>query len=102
TLINGGTAQFNSNDSTATLSMSSGTLGGTGTIAVTTSMSWTGGTMADAGTTVINAGAVLNIPVSSTKTIAARTLVNNGSTICSDTGTSINGSGNASIINAGT
>src|SRR5262249_44328776 len=65
------------------LTFSSGTIGGTGTFNVTGAMTWTGGAvMSDAGTTVIAAGATLNInaPSSSVFLDNGRTLTNNRTT----------------------
>jgi RHS repeat-associated protein len=62
TTVTGGEADFNSAATTGTLSLSNGTLGGTGTFTVSSgSSSWTGGTMSGAGTTVLAAGVSLTL-----------------------------------------
>ncbi|MDB5292221.1 MAG: type 1 secretion C-terminal target domain subclass, partial [Phycisphaerales bacterium] len=72
--ISGGTGNFNANLTAVSLAMSSGALGG-GNATLTGTSSWSGGTMQDAGKTIIAAGATLNI----TNTVTlARVLENDG------------------------
>ena len=57
TTITGGTANFNADATTAALTLSGGTLAGTGSITVTSLFTWTGGTMAGTGSTDIDGDA---------------------------------------------
>jgi hypothetical protein len=65
----------------ATLNFSSGTLAGAQTVAVGSTMSWTGGAMSGTGRTFIPAGATLTISNSSFLTINSRTLDNGGTVV---------------------
>lgn len=94
TLLNGGTANFNSTASTRALTITSGTLGGTGTVNVTGPATWSGGLMGGAGTTnildsitfdtadskQINFGRILNIG-GGTSTWSAGTIDLRGGTV---------------------
>src|SRR5262249_36556598 len=60
--VSGGTATVNAPVSVPTLSLVGGTLTGAANLTVTGAMTWTGGTQAGAGATVLGAGASLNIP----------------------------------------
>src|SRR4030095_12911991 len=58
-----------------------GTIDGTGALNVSAALQWTSGSMTDAGTTTIGAGATLTISGAASKTLNfSRTLVNNGTT----------------------
>ena len=57
TTITGGTANFNADATTAALTLSGGTLAGTGSITVTSLFTWTGGTMAGTGSADIDGDA---------------------------------------------
>jgi hypothetical protein len=82
------TANFESNSVTVgTLTMSNGTLTGVGDVAVTTSLIWTGGTMADTGSTSILAGATLSISGAGSRYLDTRTLNNAGGATWIDAGT---------------
>jgi hypothetical protein len=62
--ISGGTVNFNdttgSSQVTGTTTLSSGTMGGSGTVTFTNSLTWTGGTMSGSGTTTASAGIIVN------------------------------------------
>ena len=76
TLINGGTANFNSAATTGTLELSSGILAGSGTLTVSGLTTWSGGEMSGTGTTQANGGLTLN---GAAKTLTSgRTLSNAG------------------------
>jgi hypothetical protein len=64
------------------LSISTGTLDGTGDVTVTDTLAWTGGAMAGSGTTTIPSGATLNMTTgaSATLTLINRTIDNAGTT----------------------
>ncbi len=84
---------------TATLTQSNGTIGGTGTLTVSGSFAWSGGTQTDAGNTTIASTATLTISAD-VQLLGGRTLQNNGTV--NWTGGIID-SGQASVIeNAGT
>jgi hypothetical protein len=64
-----------------------GTLAGAGTLTVTSVYDWDGGTQGGAGTTVIPAGATLNLRnAAGTVTLAGRTLQNGGTAVWSGSG----------------
>jgi hypothetical protein len=72
--LNSGTADFRANNvSTATGTISNGTLLGTGNIQFTF-LTWTGGTMGDTGTTTVGGPGFLTITGTSSKTLDRRTL----------------------------
>jgi hypothetical protein len=81
--------------------LSSGTLGGAGTLDINGIFDWSGGTMGGGGITNANAGAT--ITGAANKTITGRTLnIGSGTTVtCCGSGNIVNGSG-AVINNAGT
>ncbi len=95
-LIDGGTANFNQNASIGTFNLSSGYLGGTGTVTIN-SGEWTGGTLVDNGTLKVSNTALFTISGSGTKFIyTGRTLLNEGT--INWTGGNIN-CFNSSVIN---
>lgn len=103
TAIIGGTANFNtlpaSSPTTTNLTLSAGVLGGTGELAVPGIGSWTGGSMADTGTTIFFG--TLDISGAAAKTITQHTLDNDGVTTW--TGASDINSGQSAVIeNSGT
>jgi len=63
-----------------------GTLGGPGTLIVTNTFNWTGGTMMDAGVTTILPGGALNLSGTAQKTLNNRTLNNGGTMTWTGTG----------------
>lgn len=60
------------------LTITGGYLGGPGTMSVSGTFRWSGGTMADVGSTVLGAGSVGTIDPSTTVSLTQRTLVNQG------------------------
>jgi len=74
TQINGGTANFNAAASTNLLSLSSGILGGTGTLTASGLTTFTGGTMSGAGTTQADGGVSFsgagNMDISTSRTLS--------------------------------
>jgi hypothetical protein len=68
------------------LSLTSGSVAGTGTLFVTGTMSWTGGTMSGAGFTTIRASAALSISEAGQKMLSRRTLNNSGTVTWTDAG----------------
>lgn len=76
TIIDGGSVSFNSAASTGTLTLSSGTLAGTGTLTVSGLLTWTGGGMAGTGSTVATGGMDLSGPDG--KSLSGRTLSHGG------------------------
>jgi hypothetical protein len=91
--LSGGTASFDGigKVSPAVLNLSSGTLTGSNVVTALTSMSWTSGTMAGTGRTVIPSGATLTIANPGTVSFVSRTLDNGGTVICSGSSVAING-----------
>ena len=85
---------------TLNLTLSGGTLDGTGNLTVSGAFSWTGGTQQGTGTTTIASTGTLTIGTTATKTIDDRTLANNG-TVNWQAG-QINAFNGALIENAGT
>ena len=100
TSIAGGTVEFNANATITNLTLSTGTLAGTGNLTVSGAFSWTGGSQEGAGTTTIASTGTLTIGNIVTKTIDDRTLANNG-TVNWQAG-QINVFNGALIENAGT
>ena len=78
--ITTGVLNFNGTGTTANMTHSGGTLGGTGALTVSGTLSWTGGTQTGAGTTTIAATATGTIDSATTQValIGGRTLQNNG------------------------
>ncbi len=99
TVINGGTMNFESGASSQNLTLSSGTLGGAGTLTVGGTISWTGGTMSGSGATTIGAGGALTVSGGSVKSFTQRT-INNGGTMTWSGGT-INSGVGATLNNQG-
>jgi len=84
TISGGGTANFSSTGlvSPAVLDLKeNGTLTGTSTVTVLSTMNWPGGTMSGSGRTVIPAGATLAAAIPSLVILSARTLENGGMVI---------------------
>ncbi len=108
TQINGGTANFNVATSIPSLDLSAGALGGTGAIAITSDLTWTGGQQIGTGATTIASSASLDISGIEAKTLT-RTLNNDGAATWSEmgdiddaqSGALINNSGSFSIQPAG-
>jgi hypothetical protein len=96
-IISGGTVSFDATGTVApsTLTLSSGTLGGSNVVTVGSAMTWTGGSMSGTGRTVISPAASLTIANPSSLAITSRTLENAGTTVWTGAG-SINL--NAAII----
>jgi hypothetical protein len=69
-----------------TLTLSSGTLGGSNVVTVGSVMNWTGGSMSGTGRTAIPPGATLTIANPSSLTINTRTLDNGGTTVWTGAG----------------
>jgi hypothetical protein len=82
-VISGGTANFDGTGTVApsTLTLSSGSLGGSNVVTAGGLMTWTGGAMSGTGRTVISPGATLTIANPSFLTITTRTLDNAGTTV---------------------
>jgi YD repeat-containing protein len=87
TLINGGTAKFDTSDATtAALTVTAGTLAGAGTLTVGGAGTWSGGVMKGGGTTRIAATGTLEVAGSVGVALDARTLDNLGSMVFSGAG----------------
>lgn len=85
--VTGGTLSVSGTANAEDLSISSGTLGGTGTITVRGILNWSGGTMTAAGVTTVSSTGTLNINGTSSKTLgASRQLINNGAGTWTGTG----------------
>ncbi len=101
--ISGGTLSVTGDASIQTLAIASGTLGGTGTIDVTGTLTWSGGTMSDAGTTRIAAGATLVSEGTSTVFLASGRRIENAGTVDLRSDRTISGSGTLGVLhNTGT
>ncbi|MGD9690556.1 MAG: hypothetical protein AB7K52_12525 [Phycisphaerales bacterium] len=79
TISGSGEVRFEANQSLATLTLTSGTLSGAGTVVVTGALTWQGGTMSGSGVTRIDPGATLTMNTFSLKTLR-RTIENFGTT----------------------
>ena len=92
-VISGATADFNGTGTVAppTLTLSSGTLGGSDVVTVGTVMNWTGGSMNGTGRTVIPSAATLNIASASSVSITSYTLDNGGTALWSGGTIGMNG-----------
>lgn len=88
---------LNSDAEVATLNLDSGTLTGSGTLTVTETMAWNGGTMDGTGTTVIASATTLDIVGIASRTLG-RTLDNFGTAIVGGAG-SVGSQGNAEFNN---
>ncbi|MDQ5823060.1 MAG: S-layer homology domain-containing protein [Chloroflexota bacterium] len=80
--------------------LASGTLSGPATLAISNTLTWTGGTMSEAGKTELVPGATLSISGSAAKTLNSRTLNNQGTATWLGTG-AINLEAGAIINNSG-
>jgi hypothetical protein len=78
TVVTGGTVNFFGHATTGTMTLSGGTLGGSGTVTVTGLLTWTGGDMRDAGRTVAGGGLVLS--GGSTKSLLFARVLDNAAT----------------------
>jgi hypothetical protein len=87
TLGGGNLNFFDSAVSVATFAMSGGMLLGTGDVAVTGALTWTGGYMADVGSTSVAAGATLTVDSSGDVYLFGRTLNNAGDATWAGAGT---------------
>ena len=97
TLINGGTANFDTSDATtAALTVTAGTLAGAGTLTVSGAGTWTGGVMKGSGTTRIAATATLAVDGTLGVGLDTRTLDNFGSMVFSGAGWYF---GNGAVLN---
>jgi hypothetical protein len=92
--ISGGTVNFDGTGPVSPLvvNLSGGSLGGSNVVTVGNAMSWTGGSMAGTGRTIIPSGATLTINIPSFVTITSRTLENAGVAVWTGAG-SINMNG---------
>lgn len=97
-IINSGTVTLNSNVEVATLQINDGSLNGSGTLAISGSMTWSDGRMEGGGTTRIKPAATLTIDGSAFKELNQRTLQNEGTVIHS--GGDIRLSTASAIVNA--
>ena len=80
TTFTGGTANFNYDADTDSLTLSTGTLSGSGNLTVNNQFTWNGtGLMGGSGTTIVPAGATLSITTTSTRRFQ-RTLQHNSTT----------------------
>jgi hypothetical protein len=81
--ISGDTVNFNGTApvAPATLNVTAGTLGGTGTVAPLSQMTWPGGAMTGTGKTLIPSGTTLTVNNSRAVTLSTRTLENAGTTL---------------------
>jgi hypothetical protein len=76
TTVSNGTVSFDANATLSSLTLSGGTLGGTGTMTISGLLTWTGGTMAGGGHTVANGG--ITISSNNNKDLSNRILDNSG------------------------
>jgi uncharacterized repeat protein (TIGR01451 family) len=83
------------------VTLSSGSLGGTGSYSSAGTFNWTGGSITGTGTLTINNGSALNISGTNSKTFSQRTIVNNGTTTWSGTGNINSGIGAVFTNSAG-
>ncbi len=74
----GATVSVNTNVTARSVELADGMIAGTGTLTVTSGLSWMGGHFYGYGRTVVNAGAMLDISGSATKYLTQRQLVNGG------------------------
>src|SRR5256885_13048636 len=66
--------QSNSNAAPSNVTLSGGALGGSGTVTVSGTLNWTGGTMNGGGTTVIPSGATQMMSLTDSKHVSPRTV----------------------------
>lgn len=101
-VVGNGIFILNADASSAFLTMVSGTLGGSGTLAVTEAFAWNGGRMGGTGTTVVAPGVAVTIGGGTVSLSDSRTLLLQGPTSWTgDTGIQ-NASSGATLVNAGT
>jgi hypothetical protein len=75
--VTGGSVALNTNGTLPALTLSGGTLAGSGGLTVTGASTWSGGTMGGSGTLTFDTGATVAMPGTSSTTLA-RPLLNNG------------------------
>jgi uncharacterized repeat protein (TIGR01451 family) len=75
--VTGGSVAFNTSGTMPALSLSGGTIAGSGALTVTGSSTWSGGTIGGSGALTFDAGAIVAMPGTSGMTLA-RPLLNNG------------------------
>ncbi|HEX9982410.1 MAG TPA: hypothetical protein VGF69_04025 [Thermoanaerobaculia bacterium] len=98
--IDGGTASFSTPLTIPHVYLHTGTLGGTANLTVTETLTWTGGTMAGSGETIVETGALLDASSADVRFLTGRTLRNKGSFNLNPTATlTLTGS---TIVNTGT
>ncbi len=97
-----GVFNLDGESATDTLAITSGTLGGSGTLTVTDGFIWKGGVMRGSGTTVVDAGISLDIGTAAVSLSDSRTLRLSGSTTWSGAVGINNGSSAVTLVNAGT
>ncbi|MFN0127442.1 MAG: hypothetical protein ACKV19_12230, partial [Verrucomicrobiales bacterium] len=100
--ISNGTWAFEADQTIANLTLSSGTLAGTATVTVTNSLSWTGGSMRDAGKTLIAASATGTISGGASKDLSVNRILENAGTLTVSGGTvffNISNFGGGAVIN---
>jgi hypothetical protein len=85
--ISNGNWTFNANQVFQTLTLSGGSLRGTGTVTVTNSFTWTGGSMLDAGKTLLAATASGTISGGNNKDLAVNRVLENAGTLTVSGGT---------------
>jgi len=84
--VAGGTMSVASGILVSNFKLESGTLNGVGSITVTGTLDWTGGTFAEAGTTTIASTGTFNITWAQHQVTIARTINNAGTAVWSGTG----------------
>jgi hypothetical protein len=99
--LDSGTVVVNTPISVVNFSQSGGTLSGSSVLTVTSSMDWAGGTQGGTGSTVIAAGAALNLGGGFDRVLDGRTLNTAGAVSFSGAGRLIAGNG-AAVNNSGT
>lgn len=96
-VINSGTVNVGSAANVGTVTLSGGALNGAGSLVVSNSFNWTGGTLG--GNLTISANATLNLSGSGVRDLPNATLVNYGTVVW--TGGQVRGNGSTTITNAG-
>jgi phage baseplate assembly protein gpV len=95
--VGGGTLDVNAGVNAPSFELASGTLRGTGTLTITNTFTWTGGTMSGSGITVIPDTATFSISGNANKFLDQRTLNNSGTATWSGLGSLF--MSNGAIIN---